>query len=121
MAGFTCNLVGNMHRVIEVHEIRNLRNALPSYGRACLHTLPHRSESFARQPFFGMTVDALLRCRHARISGALGTRMTVEAVDLKTVDMYPMVKRNRLTYPSTLAPRVGCSHPRHGKTRHRNC
>ena len=110
-----------MHSVIEVHEIGYTRNTLPLYCRACFNAAPHGSERFTLQPLIGVTVDALLRCRYSRIGASLSAGVAIKAVDLKSIDMNTMIKRNRLTYLPPLAPCVRGSYPDHGKTRHRNC
>src|SRR5690348_7124055 len=85
-----------MYRVVEIHEARQSRHAIPLHGLATCKTRAYRFQYGRLRPDFGVTVHAHLRRRDAGKRGVLNGRVTVPAIDTVVGDMVLVRKRHRL-------------------------
>ena len=115
VARLTPHALVDMDRVIEVHEVGELRDTLPCNRFVRRDTLSDRSEKHTRHPERCMTRHTLLSRRKSGPRAPIGTGMAVPTVDMERTRMKAMIERDGLRYVCMLATRPGGPHPKHGE------
>ncbi len=96
MTSRTAHALGDMNRVIEICEVRQVVNANPLERLARLETCAYRFEIGTVSPNLFVAIHAHRRRRHSGGCRSLNRRMTVTAIDAVIADVMLMTKLNWL-------------------------